>query len=330
MLPVIFVNNSLGSSKTDAAYKTVKLTRTAVLSQKTLTVIPMYIVRLLTFTTLTLLFGCATPTQKADELAANSGFVRIVLPGQLFNHVAYFSPGKTSSNTLHVYLEGDGSPWLTPKLISIDPTPRKPLMLKLMRQDSQPALYLGRPCYFSLPNEANCTPTIWTDGRYGAEVVTSLERALRNFLTQSRLRPPIAKNATYDRIGLFGHSGGGTLVMLLAPRIAQTYAVATIAANLDINAWTSYRGFSPLRQSINPAQQPALPRYIRQIHWAGALDRNIPPALIAPIVAKQYNAIWRIDNNNNHDKDWREPWNWTLSQLKLCRENETCNDLDAD
>lgn len=287
----------------------------------------MHIVRLLTFTTVAFLLGCATPTQKVDELATNAGFVRLVLPGEHFNHLAYFSPGKTSSNTLHVYLEGDGSPWLTPQVISLDPTPRKPLMLKLMRQDSVSALYLGRPCYFSLFNEANCTPTIWTDGRYGAVVVTSLERALRNFLTNSRLRPPNAENAAFDRIALFGHSGGGTLAMLLAPRIAQTYAVATIAANLDINAWTTYRGFSSLRRSINPADQPALPRNIRQIHWAGARDLNIPPTLIEPVVARQYNAIWRIDENNNHDKDWRGPWDWTLSQLKTCRENETCKDL---
>ncbi|CAL1241117.1 protein of unknown function [Candidatus Methylocalor cossyra] len=54
------------------------------------------------------------------------------------------SPGgffQPAPSTLHVYLEGDGRPWQTRWHIAEDPTPREPVMLRLMARDHQAALY---------------------------------------------------------------------------------------------------------------------------------------------------------------------------------------------
>ncbi len=263
------------------------------------------------FVLLALLAGCASAPQKADRLAAEFGFTRLIVPGEGFEHIAYFSPGTGPSDTLHVYLEGDGTPWLTPTVISPDPTPRKPLMLRLMRHDTKPALLLGRPCYFGLARQLACSAELWTSARYGPRVLDSLSRALRNFLQN----PPAASEATYTRIGLFGYSGGGALAMLLAPRFPETYAVATVAGNLNVTDWTTLHRYSALAASFNPADQAPLPRNIAQVHWAGAKDDNLPPSIIQPVVARQHNAIFRIEENADHFNGWDEAWQWTLSYL---------------
>lgn len=257
------------------------------------------------------LAGCASAPQKVDRLAAEFGFVRIIVPGQGHEHIAYFSPGAGPSDTLHVYLEGDGTPWLTPTVIAPDPTPRKPLMLRLMRHDDTPALLLGRPCYFGLARQPGCSAELWTSARYGPRILDSLSRALRNFMAN----PDYAPGKAYSRIALFGYSGGGALAMLLAPRFPETYAVATLAGNLDVKSWTALHHYSPLDASMNPADFPPLPQHITQVHWAGANDKNLPPNIIQPVVARQHNAMWRIEENADHFGKWDAAWQWTLSYL---------------
>ena len=190
---------------------------------------------------------------------------------------------------LHVYIEGDGTPFIRGTQVAGDPTPRKPVALRLMKRDRAFSVYVGRPCYWGLAASQNCDPSLWTNKRYSAEVVESMRAAIRKQLNEHGAK----------RLVLIGHSGGGTLAMLLAPHFEETTAVITIAANLDIDAWADLHGYTRLDGSLNPATQPPLPDRIKQIHLAGGRDRNVPPHLIP-------NAI--VYPRFTHSCCWEREW----------------------
>jgi pimeloyl-ACP methyl ester carboxylesterase len=251
-----------------------------------------------------LLGGCISPQELLDIRAADFGFQRLLLNGDGFRHVAYHKPGGTGA--LHVYLDGDGTPWRNRYTVAIDPTPRRPLMLRLMAYDPHPALYLGRPCYHGQHAEPGCSPLLWTARRYGPEVLDSLAAALVNYL---------AKNP-YPELVFIGHSGGGTLAMLLAERFSRTRAVLTLAANLDIDAWTALHDYTPLTGSLNPADRPPLPAPIAQLHLAGTDDDNVPAALIEPVVRRQPCAEFRALPGHDHFCCWEQEWPQLLRELE--------------
>jgi hypothetical protein len=256
------------------------------------------------------LLACASPAERLDREAAGFGFHRSVVTGDPFRHVVYvnvaFRSSLYSSGPVHVYLEGDGSPWLDSETISPDPTPRRPLMLRLMAQDPAPALYLGRPCYQGLATETSCSPTVWTSGRYSERVVASMARALLTVL-QSRPAAPL---------DFVGHSGGGTLAMLLAKRFPQTRAVLTLAGNLDVQGWTKLHGYSPLQESLDPARRPPLPRRVAQLHAAGARDREVPLPVLRAAVARQPGARLLVFDRFDHACCWGSVWQFLLARLQ--------------
>jgi pimeloyl-ACP methyl ester carboxylesterase len=251
-----------------------------------------------------LLGGCISPQELLDIRAADYGFQPLLLDGEGFRHVAYRKPG--AAGTLHVYLDGDGSPWRNRYTVAIDPTPRRPLMLRLMAYDPHASLYLGRPCYHGQHTEPGCSPLLWTTRRYGPEVLDSLAAALANHLADH----------SYPELVFIGHSGGGTLAMLLAERFAQTRAVLTLAANLDIDAWTALHDYSPLSGSLNPASRAPLPARIAQLHLAGADDSNVPAALIEPVVRRQPCAEFRVLTGHDHFCCWEREWPQLLRELE--------------
>src|SRR6202790_1410027 len=124
------------------------------------------------------LAACATPAARFDRRPNAFGFASIGLQGTGFHHVAYVAGALESSDTLHVYVEHDGTPWLGPTHPAPDPTPRMPLALELMAQDAGPRLFLGRPCYFATAEATKsnslCTPLLWTHQRYSPQVIASM------------------------------------------------------------------------------------------------------------------------------------------------------------
>lgn len=210
------------------------------------------------------LVGCATPATRTDRLAASHGLQRSEIQGTEFQHVIYLRPG---NGPLHVYLEGDGTPFSRPNEVAADPTPRNPLALRLMLADSNRALYLGRPCYHGHASDSACNWTLWTTDRYSERVLASMASALARIIESEHV----------SEIILIGYSGGGTLAILLAEQISQTRAVITLSANLDTDAWTTLHGYTPLSGSINPARRPALPSTLTQWHLVGQRDTTVPP-----------------------------------------------------
>jgi pimeloyl-ACP methyl ester carboxylesterase len=252
-----------------------------------------------------LVAACASPAQRLDERAAQLGFSRHSIKGTEFTHVIYRTPSWGRPGTLHVYLEGDGTPFLQRHRVAADPTPRSPLVLELMAQDRNPSVYLGRPCYHGQAREEPCSPALWTTARYGPAVVASMAAALRRLLAHS----------PYKTIVLIGYSGGGALAILLAEQFSQTRAVVTVAGNLDPARWAAWHGYSPLMGSLNPALRPPLARHIVQLHYAGGQDTNVPPPLIQGAIARQPNATFIIEATFNHACCWRDIWPAVLEAL---------------
>lgn len=218
-----------------------------------------------------------------------------------FTHRIWHQTGRQT--VLHVYIEGDGRPWKTRTVIALDPSPREPLMLRLMQMDSAESLYLGRPCYFQT-NDPQCAPLWWTHARYSERVVNSMNAALDQ-----------AKGAA-SQIVLLGHSGGGTLAMLMAAKRTDVSAVITLAGNLNVAAWTQHHDYSPLSQSLDPAEAPPLPAKIQQWHYLGDKDHVVQPLMIAPVIKRQHNATLKLLKDVNHNCCWQEQWQHILNSLE--------------
>ncbi len=248
--------------------------------------------------------ACTGAARRADDEALHLGYQRLIVKGEGYDHVAYFKSGHDSGRSeVHVYLEGDGRPWLRKQLAARDPTPHKPLMLQLMAIDPEASLYLGRPCYHGLVKAQGCTVDLWTRRRYSETVVVSMVAAIER------------QAANYENVVLLGYSGGGTLAMLIAERLPKTIAVVTVAANLDTERWAALHDEN-LSGSLNPAQRPALPSHIRQAHYAGGRDGNVPPALIRESIAHQHAARFQVLDDMAHTCCWQRVWPQILNTIE--------------
>jgi len=256
-----------------------------------------------------LLIACQAPADKLAQQARELQLHWRSVPGDAFRHTVLLNSAAaavtTAKSRLHVYLGGDGDPWLNRTTIAADPTARDPLAIHLLARDPSPALYLGRPCYDGLAQDRDCSPLYWTRHRYSEAVVSSMAAALKQL--------PLYTQA--ERIVLIGYSGGGTLAMLLAARLPRLDAVITLAGNLDHSAWTQWHGYSPLSGSLNPAFALALPENIIQLHFIAAQDSNIPPSLFPTTLLQRDNARMILLQEYTHRCCWLRDWRNLLEQI---------------
>ncbi len=258
-----------------------------------------------------LLCACSAPSVRNDPFAVANGFKRQIVPGTDFSHLIYITENRIDERAdktpvWHVYIEGDGKPWTLRHVIATDPTPADPLMLQLMVQDTmQPVIYLGRPGYHGMVDDAACNPWLWTYGRYSEQVVESLRVVLASLVDE------------YDIPGLvlMGHSGGGTLAMLLAERVPNVRTVVTLGGNLDVDAWASLHDYTGMEYSLNPASRSPLPPRIHQLHYVGSDDSNVPPDMLRAAVRQQENAEVFVLKNVQHRKGWNTRWKEILRNL---------------
>ena len=137
---------------------------------------------------------------------------------------------------------------------------------------------------------------MWTSARYSDEVVQSMIAAVQTFVNSRDSR----------HIVLVGYSGGGTLAMLMAPRLKNVKGVVTIAGNLDVDAWTTKHQYATLIGSLNPAALSD--SRIPTIHMIGLRDDNIPPAILARYFAQHPSAqVWRYPDFD-HVCCWASDW----------------------
>jgi Lipase (class 3) len=243
-----------------------------------------------------ILSSCITPSEQVDAEAVSYGFEKRTISGSRFFHRIYLNNKNYKLKLMHVYIEGDGLAWLTPTMISPEPTPRNPLMLRLMAKDDNAAIYLGRPCYFGLAEVKPCESQWWTNKRFAIEVVESMSRAIEKTIPND------------TRLVLIGHSGGGALAMLIAAKSTKVQEVVTLAGILDTEAWTEYHHYGRLNGSLNPANLPVFNQKLKQLHIQGGKDQNIPPILLAQFVTKQPYSDFRVLPEFDHYCCWEKNW----------------------
>lgn len=262
--------------------------------------------RRLVFAVAVVVSACTTPAERIDRTAAAAGFSKQTISGSRFDHLVMTrNMAGLQDKRIHVYIEGDGSPWIANRWISEDPTPRQPVALELMQIDQGPVVYLGRPCYFGM--QRNCSQELWTSGRYSAPVVQAMSDALNALLDETGFTGSMV---------IIGYSGGGTLAMLLASKVSGIDTLITVAANLDVERWTRHHGYSALKTSLNPASQPPLPEHITQIHLVGSSDKNVPPQIVENAVSRQPNATLLRYPDYTHHCCWTEAWPEILDTVR--------------
>ncbi|MEM1144227.1 MAG: hypothetical protein AAGI88_16730 [Pseudomonadota bacterium] len=175
-----------------------------------------------------------------------------------------------SSRRLLVFIEGDGRAWLTRSKPSQNPTPRNPLALELALSSATggPVIYLSRPCQFDAWSWPGCDPNVWTAARYGPQNLTAMSQAI------DRLK------AADDELILVGYSGGGVMATLLAATRNDVFALLTVAANLDVAAWTRHHKVSPLAESLEPLDYASVLAGQLQVHLVGERDAIVPPEVL--------------------------------------------------
>ena len=262
---------------------------------------------------LALLTACSGPSKRFDRQASEYGFQKVERTGNGYTHTVYSNLPSERSSLLHVYLGGDGTPWIDGKIIAWDPTPRNPVGLRLMAQDEVSSIYLGRPCYHGHSDSPSCSHALWTSERYSKEVIESMAAVLREIIEQEQ----------YRELVFIGFSGGGGLAMFLADIFPQTRQVVTLAGNLDIEAWVALHNYDELTGSLNPRSMAPLPERIQQYHLAGGKDANIPAMMIQGALGRQKNSQFILFEDFTHGCCWETIWKSMLACLhKACEWRE--------
>lgn len=253
-----------------------------------------------------ILESCMTPAQRFHKQAQDLGLKAELLSSNRFQHKVYSAKNLKTGGVLHVYLDGDGTPWERNRWIAEDPTARNPLILALMQQDKAPAILLGRPCYYGLSNLNTCDNKYWTSHRYAKEVVESMTQVLNSWLLKHQ----------YNEVVLIGYSGGGALAILMADKVNAVSTVVTVAANLDVTKWSEFHGYSALAQSMNPADEKMLNMTIKQIHFAGKDDEIVPSFIIKEYAEEQENVQYYEFPAKDHACCWDDGWGELLGLIQ--------------
>ncbi len=257
------------------------------------------------FTTPIATRALAHPTPAFESLALPAPVVGFWRPPQNLTR----SDGVLASSAiLSIYIEGDGAAWRDRTQPPSDPTPSDGLGARLAQADlGSWVVYLGRPCqYLTAKERAECDPQWWQGARYGDTVITLMQNAITSAIERIEIdRQTQLANPPPLQVRLIGYSGGGVLATLMAQERPEVQCLITVAAPLDLTAWTAGHGVSPLAQSRNPAQLGQL-RDVPQTHWYGQNDRVVPPQALGSYP-------WRQLGGRSHvhvlpQYDHRAPW----------------------
>jgi dienelactone hydrolase len=254
---------------------------------------------------------------------------RIEVAGRGFHHSIYANTaarlsGDAPESPLWIFIEGDGSPVAIDAMNNRpqpnpDPTARRPIGLELAIQTQAPAIYISRACYGEHRKDSECADRYWTTERYSRPVVASLTAAIEHY---ARSRP----------VTLVGYSGGGVIAVLIANRLPTVRAVVTIAANLDIDAWTkdasclpSYikdgavsaatTGCAAFANSVNPAETKASQDW-QEFALVGSKDVVVPAHTTARYFDRHPDTVvWKYEAFD-HVCCWVETWPEIINKLE--------------
>ena len=260
------------------------------------------------------LLSCAsvitTPRTQGGQAIDDFGFIAIhsSVPIQAYLKMRVSKTQVGRESDLTIYIEGDGAHWLLQMAPPPNPTPRKSLVVSLATQDQSPfILYLARPCqYIDIAQFKDCDPSLWTDGRFSPTAIQLANDVIDKVLLDL---PKV-------RLNLVGHSGGGTLATLLAAKRSDVRCLVTLAAPLDIAAWTQSVSVGPLRLSNNPADPNIQLKNTRQTHFFGENDAIVKKESIGNYRNFSNNADFIVISGFDHTKAWADQW--PMLQKKSC------------
>lgn len=262
--------------------------------------------KLVTLVVITLSLGlsaCVTsPSALFQQQSSALGLTEASIKTSLFELAIFENKVLSNNAILHVYLEGDGVPFIQNRFVNSDPTSTKATTLSLIKQDPTNSVLIGRPCYHG-KNSTPCSDSKWwTSHRYSTEVVNAMASAINTYNTEG------------NQVVLIGFSGGGALAMLMANQIKNIEKIITISANLDTLAWTSYHAYSPLLGSLNPISYLESNQGIKQLHLLGERDKNVPHRLWSDkLIGANSNIISHPEFT--HHCCWSSIWPKVLSSI---------------
>ena len=243
------------------------------------------------------------PAGSINDLADRSGLQKYSAIHKNLTIAGFFKRSSIRTNVLHVYVEGDGAPWMLPWSPPKDPTPQNPIALKLAIADPYShVLYLARPCQLTRgAARKGCHIKLWTTARFSPIVIEAINAVITRY----------AQRTGANKLVLYGYSGGGAIASLVAARREDVIGLMTVAGTLDHEAWTSHHKVSKLTESLNPAKFGYKLSQIPQIHYIGGNDENMPY-----LVAHSY--LNKLGNNHkaqlvnikdyDHSCCWVENW----------------------
>ncbi|CAB1367371.1 hypothetical protein [Denitratisoma oestradiolicum] len=248
-----------------------------------------------------LLTGCggsAALRQKTLALAQGGGLLVQEIAPRQFPLLVLGRLGDKPVTTISIYIEGDGAPWPSPYHPPRDPTPTSATVLNMAMMDPEPnTVYLGRPCqYLGVQALANCDPSYRDEGRFAPEVIAEYDHILDTLKRQTGAL----------KLHITGYSGGGVVAALLAAHRTDVARWTTVAAPLDLEAWTNHQGISPMTKSMDPGRLPmdTLPP---GFHWAGGEDRVVPLTVSQSFI-ERHGGTLRVMPNFDHVCCWAQQW----------------------
>jgi hypothetical protein len=246
---------------------------------------------------------------RAEAVAHEAGFTKQTVNTGQFIITTYHKISGKNTDTLTVYIEGDGLAFRRENRISTDPTPRKPVALELAARDNSPALlYITRPCqYLTRDLLDHCDPRYWSTHRYAEEVIAAINSVINQYAS------------SYSKIRLVGYSGGGSVAVLLAARRRDIAWLVTIGANLDHVLWTALHNVSPLSGSLNPADYAESIQGITQLHLSGSEDETVPVSVLQSYlepVTEQGNIYLKTIPGYDHQCCWSDIWPQPMCEIE--------------
>ncbi len=203
---------------------------------------------------------------------------------------------------LRVYIEGDGAAWWAKTLPPADPTPKTSTARQLAVADPYPwVAYMARPCqYLSDPARSTCPVAWWTEARYGEAVKSQMHSLLDRLLAQTGAQ----------QLELIGHSGGGTLAVLLAAERKDVACLVTLGSPLDLQAWTAHHRVAPLHLSQDPALLPDGLLTAPAAYLFGERDAVVPVSTLGRFASKARPEQVVVMPRFGHTHEWTEPRQW--------------------
>jgi predicted esterase len=252
-------------------------------------------------------------TQRVIDKALDAGFIQESYNTKTFRLTAFQQLPTYPTQTLHVYIEGDGNSWKTKYQLSDNPTPKQPLALTLaMRDPYSHVVYIARPCQYTAHSlDTLCNAKYWSSHRYAPEVIAAFDDVLNQLKEKN-------KNSHFV---LIGFSGGASIATLIAAQRKDVSGLVTVAGDLNHVALNEYHHTTPLHGSLNPSLSAANLKNMPQHHFSGGRDKIVPPWL-AEQFAKEVNnpACVKVINlkNVSHHKGWEDKWVELIQQPLKC------------